>query len=300
MNESAKATILLTGKNGQVGWELKKWLEPIGSVVAVGRDELDLTNADAIRKVVRSVEPGLVVNGAAYTAVDSAETDIDEAYAVNETAPRILAEEAKKLDIPLIHFSTDYVFDGAKREPYAEDDEPNPQTVYGKSKLAGEIAIKQTDARHIILRLSWVYGARGNNFFRTMLRQAKERDELRIVDDQWGAPTWCREIAKAASKVARTLIADKQHISEMYHLPAGGTTTWCRFAREIFRISQLNTPPKVVPISSFEYSPNDMRPKYSVLSGKKAETAFGIVLPKWEHQLGEMIRSKGIFEPEKR
>ena len=193
--------ILLTGKNGQVGWELERSLQPLGQVIAFDRSGLDLASPDSIRAVIREVKPELIVNPAAYTAVDKAESEPDLAMAVNGVAPGIIAEEAKRLGAALIHYSTDYVFDGTKAEPYTEDDVPKPINVYGKTKLAGEQAVQAIGVPHLIFRTSWVYGMRGKNFLLTILRMAKEKDELRIVDDQFGAPTWSRMIAETTAQV---------------------------------------------------------------------------------------------------
>jgi dTDP-4-dehydrorhamnose reductase len=193
--------ILLTGPTGQVGWELRRSLAPLGVVTALDRTALDLTDADGLRRVVREVRPALIVNAAAYTAVDRAESEPDLAMAVNGLAPGILAEEGKRVGAALVHFSTDYVFDGRKAGAYVEDDAPAPVNVYGATKLAGERAMEAVGAPHLILRTSWVYGARGANFFLTMRRLARERPELRIVDDQTGAPTWCRMIAEATAQI---------------------------------------------------------------------------------------------------
>nr|WP_255210519.1 dTDP-4-dehydrorhamnose reductase [Methylogaea oryzae] len=221
--------ILLTGKDGQVGWELQRALAPLGKVVAVGRDALDLADADGIRRVVRDVAPRLIVNAAAYTAVDKAESEPELAMAINGIAPGILAEEARRLGAGLIHYSTDYVFDGAKQGEYAEDDTPNPVSVYGQTKLAGERAVSSSGAEHLIFRTSWVYGLRGRNFLLTMLRLARERAELRVVADQVGAPTWSRMIAEAtAIVVARwyehsagdATPRPKSGLSGIYHLAA--------------------------------------------------------------------------------
>ncbi len=187
--------ILLTGKNGQVGWELQRALGPLGEVIALGSAEMNLADPQAIRQTLAEVRPDVIINPAAYTAVDRAETEPDLAMAVNGNAPGILAEEAKRLNAALIHFSTDYVFDGAQTAPYTEEDSPNPQSMYGRSKLAGELAIRASGAKHLILRTSWVYGVHGGNFMKTMLRLGRERDELRVVADQFGAPTWARDLA---------------------------------------------------------------------------------------------------------
>lgn len=193
--------ILLIGKNGQVAWELQRTLATLGEIITVGREQLDVANAASIRQVIRETKPQIIVNATAYTAVDKAEAEPELAMQVNGVAPGIMAEEAKRLDALLVHYSTDYVFDGTKQGAYVEEDVPNPLSVYGKTKLAGEQAIQATGAKHLILRTSWVYGARGKNFLLTILRLAKERPELKIVDDQIGAPTWSRMIAEATAQI---------------------------------------------------------------------------------------------------
>ncbi len=289
--DSNKPVIFLTGRNGQVGYELNALLHDIGRVVAVDVDELDLTDENAIRRIVREVQPGIIINPAAYTAVDRAESEEELAFRVNETAPGILAQEAARLDIPIIHFSTDYVFDGKKRTPYREDDQPNPTSVYGKSKLAGEHAVIQTGAKHVILRLSWVYGVRGSNFLSTMLHLGQERKEIRVVSDQHGAPTWSREIAAATSIVAEALLRSEIQTG-IYHLPASGETTWYDFAVKIFDFGKTLVPesPVIVPIPSSEYPTPAERPRYSILSGQKLEKAVGITLPYWERQLHAVMK----------
>ncbi|MCP4606578.1 MAG: dTDP-4-dehydrorhamnose reductase [Proteobacteria bacterium] len=289
--DSKSPVVFLTGKNGQVGYELNSLLRDIGQIVAVDVDELDLTDERTIRRTIRDVKPSLIINPAAYTAVDEAEREPKLAFQINERAPGILAEEAAQLNIPIIHFSTDYVFDGRQRGPYREDDLPNPTSVYGKSKLAGERAVDNSGARHVILRLSWVYGVRGTNFLSTMLRLGREREELRIVSDQYGAPTWSREIAAAATKVAKALL-NEDIADGVYHLPARGETTWYDFAVKIFELGKplIPKPPAIVPIPSSEYSTPAERPKYSILSGQKLMGELGITLPHWERQLQVVLQ----------
>ena len=225
--------ILLTGKNGQVGWELQRTLALLGDIVVVGHHEMDLANPDSIRKVIRQVQPELIVNAAAYTAVDKAESEPDLAMAINGVAPGIMAEEAKRLNAAIIHYSTDYVFDGNSDRPYAENDAPNPVNVYGATKLAGERAIQSMGVAHLILRTSWVYGARGRNFLLTILKLAKERSELKIVNDQIGAPTWCRMLAEVTSQmvvqhyspVSRQAIPISE-ASGVYHVVPAGSVSW--------------------------------------------------------------------------
>jgi dTDP-4-dehydrorhamnose reductase len=284
-----RPVILVTGRDGQVGFELARALAPLGEVRAVDVADVDLRDAGAARDLVRDVRPSIVVNPAAYTAVDKAESDADVARAVNAVAPGILAEEAARLGAPFIHYSTDYVFDGEKRAPYTEEDTPNPTGAYGRTKLAGEEAVRCAGGRHVILRLAWVYGTRGQNFLLTMLRLGRERRALRVVDDQIGAPTWCRMIAEATAPLCRDLLAGAGLASGVYHLPAGGSTSWFGFAKEIFdRAKELlpGGPPSLEPIPTEAYPTPARRPAYSVLSGAKIAAAAGIALPHWREQLG--------------
>jgi dTDP-4-dehydrorhamnose reductase len=267
--------ILLTGANGQVGWELRRSLAPLGNLDAFGRAALDLEKSDEIRARVRELRPDVIVNAGAYTAVDKAESEPELAFAVNARAPEILAEETKRLGALLIHYSTDYVFDGTKPGPYVETDTPNPFSVYGKSKLAGEDAIQATGCRHVILRTSWVYASRGKNFLLTILRLAKERPELRVVDDQHGAPTWARDIADASAKI----LCRGEAPNGLYHLTAAGETTWCGFARAILQVAGLETP--VHAITTAEYPTPARRPMNSILESTKTRTTFGIAMRNW-------------------
>lgn len=274
--------ILLTGINGQVGWELQRTLCTLGEVVGLDRQGLDLSDPDAIRAVVRDVRPELIVNSAAYTAVDKAESEADLAMAINGTAPGILAEEAKRLGAAVVHYSTDYVFDGAKDSPYLEDDAPCPINVYGKTKLAGEEAVRAAGAPYLILRTSWVYGARGKNFLLTVRRLAAERDELKIVGDQIGAPTWSRMIAEASAQIlvqCRSGVGDR---AGAYHLTAAGETSWYGFTRAILDLAPHGPQPRVVPIATPEYPLPAPRPLYSRLSNEKLARTFGVALPPWE------------------
>lgn len=282
--------ILLTGKNGQVGWELERTLATLGEVIAVDRQTLDLSDPDSIRAVIREVKPGLIVNPAAYTAVDKAESEPELAMAVNGTAPGIMAEEAKRIGAAMVHYSTDYVFDGSKASPYTEEDAPNPINVYGKSKLAGELAIQATGIPHLILRTSWVYGMRGKNFLLTILRLAKERDELKIVDDQIGAPTWSRMIAEATAQILAQSVLPLSHyplpiaeVSGIYNLTAAGQTSWCGFTGAI--INNMRAETKVTPIPTTAYPLPAPRPLYSLLSGDKLSKTFGLALPAWDASL---------------
>ena len=274
--------ILLTGAGGQVGFELARILSAHGEVIALDRAALDLADADAIVASVRQARPQLIVNAAAYTAVDRAESERDAAFAVNARAPGILAEEAKRQDAVLIHYSTDYVFDGRGTTPYDEDAPTGPLNVYGASKLAGERAIAQSGAHAIVFRTSWVYGARGSNFLLTMLRLAKERDELRVVADQYGTPNWCCTLSDAtAAAVARGLpwLAER---AGLYHLASSGSTTWHGFAQAI--IGDMPRP-RVVGIATSDYPTPARRPAYGVLSTRKFEAAFGCAMPDWRDAL---------------
>jgi dTDP-4-dehydrorhamnose reductase len=288
--------ILLLGPDGQVGWELLRTLGPIGPVVAAGRARADLADADALRALVREVAPGLIVNAAAYTAVDKAEEDAAVAEAVNARAPGVLAEEARRLDAPIVHYSTDYVFGGSPEagaaRPWREDDATHPLNTYGETKLAGERAVAESGAVHLIFRTAWVYGLRGRNFLLTMRRLAAERDTLTIVDDQRGAPTWCRAIAEAtALAIACAWRAPERMraLSGVYHMTAAGETSWCGFAAAIFERlvarGELAGPPRLVPIATVDYPTPAARPAYSVLDGGKLREAFGLALPDWRAQL---------------
>jgi len=271
--------ILLTGRQGQVGWELERALAPLGELVATERASLELADADAIRRVVRQAKPDLIVNAAAYTAVDRAESEPELAMRINGAAPGILAEEAKRLGALLLHYSTDYVFDGAKGAPYLESDAPNPLNHYGRSKLAGERAIVASGARHLILRTSWVYGLRGKNFLLTILARARSGAPLRVVDDQHGTPNWCREIAAATAQI----VARHADAQGVYHMSAAGETTWHGFACAILQEAGIGT--DVQSVTTAEFSAAVARPRYSVLDSAKLAREFGIVLPDWRESL---------------
>jgi len=302
-----KPTILLTGKSGQVGSELDRLLPKLGHVIAPGRNELDLREPETIRQVMRSTKPQLVVNAAAYTAVDEAETDEANALAVNAEAPRLLAQEAKKIGAMLVHFSTDYVFDGTKKDPYVETDPPNPLNAYGRTKLTGEEAIRDSGAAHLIFRTSWVYATHGRNFLLTLLRLATEREELRVVGDQVGAPTWALDLAEAATKILADMIAGvgsqfpSPEAGGTYHMTAAGQTSWYEFANAILeeaRRAPQNLPwlasatkgrpliaRRIVPISTEEFPLPARRPANSVLSNARLKQVFGVPLPDWRTQL---------------
>lgn len=300
-------TILLTGRTGQIGSQLRPLLSNFGEVVAPDRDELNLSNADAVRRTVRDLRPRLIVNAAAYTFVDAAETHEALAYAINAEAPAILAEEARNVGAMLVHYSTDYVFDGLKRAPYTESDPTNPLNVYGKSKLAGEQAVCNSGASHLVFRTAWVYATRGRNFLVTVLRLATERDELKVACDQVGAPTCAVEIATATTKVLTRIMQRNKHLSSVselsgiYHMTAAGATTWYDFARALLeeaRATARGVPwlivathgrelvtRRVLPISTEELQSPACRPGYAVLSNSRLTQTFGVALPDWQSQL---------------
>jgi dTDP-4-dehydrorhamnose reductase len=280
--------ILLTGRNGQVGWELERALQPLGDVVAVDRAGLDLADRDAIRRVVRSERPGVIINAAAYTAVDRAESEPDLAQAINGQAPAVMADEAHRIGALLVHYSTDYVFDGAKPIPYEEDDQTHPISVYGATKLAGETAIRDSGCRHLILRTSWVYAARGANFLLTMLRLFAEREEVRVVSDQVGSPTWSRAIALATVELVRGRAYEQD---PLLHLTASGYASWHDFAAAILAhtASWRSRQPNLVSIGSGEYPSAARRPLSSRLSTRRAERRLGHALPEWQRSLRECL-----------
>ena len=287
---------LIFGRVGQVGWELRHKLACLGEIVSVEYPEVDFTKPETLRAAVREHQPTVIVNAAAYTAVDKAETEQDLAMAINGTAPGVLAEEARALNALLVHYSTDYVFNGSGIRPGQETDTPDPVNISGKSKLAGDLAIQASGCEHLIFRTSWVYGARGNNFLLTMLRLSQQRSELSIVDDQIGAPTTSECIAQGTSDVlAQVLMPAGKGIdgrSGVYNLSNGGETSWCGFARAIFASAAplLGTPQaavKAIPTSDFPRPAP--RPMNSRLSAAKLKLEFGITLPHWEHGLALVL-----------
>jgi len=285
----ARPTILVIGARGQLGFELARLLPAYGEVTALDRSELDIGDPDAIRETLRALRPVLAVNAAAYTAVDQAEREPERAEAINARAPAILAEEAKRLDALLVHYSTDYVFDGAAAVPYPEDAPTNPISVYGASKLRGEQAIVASGCRYLVLRTSWVYGLRGRNFLLTIRRLATERDQLRVVADQIGVPNWSRALAEAtATLVSRgmDILAER---AGLYHLSARGTTSWFEFARAI--VGEVESP-RVLPITTAEYPTVAQRPPYAVLATEKLERVFGVSLPDWREMLARCLASE--------
>ena len=290
--------ILLIGREGQVAWELRRTLACLGEVIALDRHtrplRVDLSDADTIRTSIHETKPGLIVNAAAYTAVDKAEQEEELAFRINAIAPGVMAEEAKKLGAGLIHYSTDYVFPGDATTPYSETDPTGPQNAYGRSKLAGEQAIAEVGGPHLILRTAWVYGARGRNFLLTMLKLMRERELLRVVDDQRGAPTWSRMIAETtALMIARSLQGRDFEPGEkagIYHITSAGQTSWHEFAGEIRNQamqSGLLTEQcaSVQPIPSSAYPTPATRPAFSALNNDKLRNSFSISLPHWQEAL---------------
>ena len=287
--------ILLTGGRGQIGWELQRTLAPFGEIVVVNRQEMDLADPDSIRTRIREVEPQLIVNAAGYTAVDKAESEPELAMAVNGVAPGIIGEEAKKLGATVVHYSTDYVFDGTKTAPYSEEDAPNPLNVYGRTKLAGERALAAVGVPNLILRTSWVYGARGRNFFLTILRLAGEKKELKVVIDQQGSPTWCRMVAEVTSHMLAQHYSLKARAGEsmtdfsgLYHVTSSGMTTWHGFAGKILENDigrKMRSMPELISVSSDDYPLPAKRPQNSCLSNDKLARAYGLKLPSWEKSL---------------
>lgn len=283
--------ILVTGRHGQVGDALGHALQGLGEVIALDRSQLDLGDPDALRTAMRELQPSIVINAAAYTAVDAAESEEATAFRINAQAPRVLAEEAERLGAALIHYSTDYVFDGSKDGEWLEDDAPAPLSAYGRSKLAGEQAIAEVGGTHLILRTSWVYGLHGKNFLLTMLKLAETRNELSIVDDQLGAPTWSRTIADATASIIRDAGEPAQlaALSGIYHLCAGGHTSWFGFAQTIFAHPAVLQKPQLHAITTAGYPTPAKRPKNSRMNTDKFRRTFGD-LPAWDDALAACLQ----------
>jgi dTDP-4-dehydrorhamnose reductase len=303
---SSNQKILLTGVNGQVGGDLLPLLEQMGHVIAPQRAELDLSNAQAIRRFVRDTKPQWIVNPAAYTAVDKAESEPDLAYAINAEAPRAFGESAAELGIPVIHFSTDYVFNGEGSTPWVETDATAPLGVYGASKLAGEQLLASSGAAHLIFRTSWIYSSRGKNFLLTILRLAQQKEELRIVNDQHGAPTWSRDLARMVAHVMHATSGTPTHsslhavraVEGIYHAAGGGEATWFDFAQEFLRqAAEARAEVKfatLIPISSSEYPTPARRPTNSRLNCARLHKVFGFTLPPWQESAATVI-SEALF-----
>ncbi len=290
--------ILLFGANGQVGWQLQRALSPLGTLTAVDHGDCDLASPDAIRTLIADVSPKIIVNAAAYTAVDKAESEPALAQAINATAPAVMAEEAKGRGALLVHYSTDYVFDGAKATPYVESDATNPQSVYGRTKRDGEDAILSVGGRALIFRTSWVFGARGHNFVKTILQLAGEGKSLRIVDDQVGAPTPAALLSDVTGQIlAATRRGSEIEDARLYHLAAANPVSWCGFSREVLRLaattpgfSNLPAPESVTGIATSDYPLPAKRPANSRLDCSRLEKDFDLELPDWRPFLGRMLQ----------
>jgi len=287
--------ILLLGKNGQVGWELQRALAPLGEVIALDRSEgADLANAQALQAKVREIAPEVIVNAAAYTAVDKAESEPDLALAINAHAPGLLAQEAKRLNAWLVHYSSDYVFDGSGDTPRTEDAATGPLSVYGRSKLLGEEAIRESGCQHLILRTSWVYAARGGNFAKTMLRLAAERDQLKVIADQIGAPTGADLLADLTAQMLAPARA-RPELCGTYHAVAGGETSWHAYAQYVIEFARAQgqvlrvTPDQVLAIPTRDYPTPAQRPLNSRLSTARLQAAFGLRLPHWQQGVERML-----------
>jgi dTDP-4-dehydrorhamnose reductase len=284
--------LLILGSSGQVGVELQRRMADAGEIIVLGRDTVDLARPEQMRGIVRSARPDVILNAAAYTAVDRAESEPDLARSINAVAPGVLAEEALRLGALLVHYSTDYVFDGSKTGSWLETDATNPLNVYGGTKLAGEQAIQQVGGQFLIFRTSWVYGSHGKNFLFTMLRLGRERERLSIIDDQIGAPTTSSELAKATRDIVISVLSENVDSmaggSGVYHMTCSGSVSWCGFARAIFARAGVlldGKKPEVAPISSDEYPTPAKRPMNSVMSNEKLNARFGIRLASWESAL---------------
>lgn len=289
--------ILIFGKNGQVGWELNRSLQPLGEIIAVDIDEVDFTDSDGLRKTIQKVKPSVICNAVAYTAVDKAEEDEPLAKIINGTAPGIIAEEAKKLGALLIHYSTDYVFNGTKTSPYLETDEPNPINAYGRTKREGELAVQSSGCDYLTLRTSWVYAARANNFLLTMLKLLQQREKLSVVADQVGAPTSARLIADVTLLCIQQALKERlvgTFSSDLYHLTAAGNTSWHGFTEEIANLAKNNLKlPLAIKdlkaIPTTDYPTPAKRPMNSQLALSKIESAFSLKMPNWKKSLAVCI-----------
>jgi dTDP-4-dehydrorhamnose reductase len=290
--------ILIVGNAGQLGHELESIFAGVGPITAVDRESVDLADADQTRALVHRTEPDLILNAAAYTAVDRAESEPELAHAINTHAPRVLAEETHKRNALFVHYSTDYIFDGSKTEPWVENDTPNPLNVYGASKLAGEQAVEKIGGKFLIFRTSWVYGPHGNNFLLTMLRLGRERDKLSIVDDQVGAPTTSIELARATHAIVNGVLAgrfgSRESWAGLYHMTCAGSVTWFGFAQAIFaRASELlgAKVPQLAAIPTSAYPTPAARPANSILANAKLNARFGVQLPSWQSALEETLQA---------
>lgn len=299
--------ILLLGRDGQVGWELQRSLSCVGTLVSLGRKDVDLERTDELRDCIRRYSPKIIVNAAAYTAVDKAESEPDKAKRANYEAVGVMAEETSRLDAWLVHFSTDYVFDGTKEGRYTEQDAPNPLSTYGRTKLAGEDAIRRSNCKHLIFRSSWVYSVYGSNFPLAILKRAKERDQLEVISDSFGAPTSAHLIADVTAMVLHRLIHEglgESDCSGTYHLSAGGETSWYEYAKYVISLARKRgmalkaVPNRVFPVSTDHYQAPALRPKNSRLSTNEIGTRFDIVVPDWkvhvERFVDELCKAKQL------
>ena len=291
--------ILLTGRNGQLGFELQRSLAPLGELVAVGRRQCDFSDASAIRRMVTEIRPAVIVNAAAYTAVDKAETEQHAAHAINTVAPGVLGEEAARLGALVVHYSTDYVFDGRQSEPYSETDQVGPINVYGKTKLAGENALLASSAACLVFRTSWVFGAHGENFVRTILRLAEEKDALKVVADQFGTPTSAALLADVTAQVLGQYLhcTDRSRFPfGLYHLAADGVTSWHAYARTVVKAalaagrSLRLSPDAIAPVTTADYPLLALRPASSRLDTRRLQTEFGLCMPPWQHGLDHVLQ----------
>ena len=297
--------LLLLGSNGQVGWELQRSMSMLGKLKVCDRNKVDFFDLDGLRKLIRNYKPDVIVNAAAYTDVDKAESDEENAFQVNSRAVNLLAQEAKVLDAWLVHYSTDYVFDGEKMSPYTEEDKTNPLSVYGKTKLQGEEAIKKSKCKYLIFRSSWLYGAHGKNFFKTIIKLATERDELRIVSNQIGAPTNAGLVADVTSlclyRIARNSHSSKE-ISGIYHLTATGKASWYDFAKYVIIEAKksgsvfLTNPENIIAINASEYILPAKRPANSLLDTQKLCKTFNLYLPSWQIHADRVIKELYLRE----
>jgi dTDP-4-dehydrorhamnose reductase len=287
--------ILIIGKNGQVGYELCRTLAPVGQVTAIDFPEIDLTRPESIRDWIARTAPAVIVNAAAYTAVDKAETETERCRQINSVAPGLIAQAARETGALVVHYSTDYVYEGTKQSAYVEEDAPNPLSSYGRSKLDGDLAVISSGADHLIFRLCWVYGGRGQNFMLTMMRLAREREKLRVVSDQFGAPTWSRMIAETTALALCRVLAspDRARFNGVYHLAASGHTSWQGFASAIIDLMPAaeRKCSVVEPIPTSEYPLPAKRPARSIMSCAKLARTFGLQLPDWHDSLKAVLES---------
>jgi dTDP-4-dehydrorhamnose reductase len=290
--------ILVTGSQGQIGHELLRTLAPLGHVTGIDIADLDLTEPGDVKAFLARLQPDLIINCAAYTAVDRAESEPAIAHAVNVAAVDILAKEAARLGAAIVHYSTDYVFDGTKRSPYTPDDNPSPQSVYGRSKLAGEQALIASDAKFLILRTEWVYGLRGRNFVLAVLDRAQQTGELRVVNDQTGSPTWSRVVAQVTADIVQASLKGSHGQRNfggregIYHVTCAGQSTWFDFARHIFSSPHVSSRPKLIPVTTAEFGAKAARPANSVLDCSLTEKTFGVRMTPWQEAIDAMLAER--------